>query len=746
MPNRPSRLMISAPSRSVDGIYHGRYPNGDAPTTPLVGAATDSSSARGSLTTGAGGFVITTPSVLPASTNGGAVFVQMQAAGGTAPYKWDFKYTTSAAITSITGTNPAVITLSTVSATHPFAGMTQAYITGYGAQGAGTTSFGVYNSLTVSIVSLGGSSGAWTITTNTNGTFYEARTGGTLEGGAIVGVTPAQITKDGWLFFAPTVNESLSCTIQCTDSSPTPVTISGTFTTTVNSALAIMGTALGASQALPGAMMGNKYRHQMTAAGGTGAGQVWSVLSGSAPGLSLSASGLWTGTPTAAGSPMVIQVADSGGNTATATFTLAVAANANIARPAYNSSASNGFFVLGGKLYDPNGAPIFIRGLNRNHIDVGSQAAFALTQQNAMRCFLATKFVPEATAKANISSQLLAIGHFPIVTRAADDAGNQTSGSQIVGTAAVGGNAGLGAIVSEWDASFPIWAPLMGSISVNIANEWGPANSTVWRDANAGVAGNISGIAGSTITLNDVSATNPFANAVSLGVARIKGAGGVADQLVTITGAGGVSGAWTVTGTFPAGYTGGGTLNGGAIGILRARGYTCPLVIDSGGSGQDINDFVNFSPAVFATDPLKNIIFAFHFYGLAQGFPPGSTLADLNSIASQLVSLRASVGAVYSMFEFGPGTPPGASLSSPTVVTAGEVITACEANSIPWLYWAFDDHNLTTNQWTGANWFGATLSAGTYAKPADLTYNGVDVVLNPVYGVAALATPASSFL
>jgi hypothetical protein len=691
-----------------------------------------------------GALAFASPATLPNATNGGSYFYQMVPSGGTPPYKFAFNYPKSAAIASITGANPAVITINTVSATHPFAGLTQAYITGYGAQGKGTA--GNFNSLTVSIVSLGGSSGQWTITTATDGTLYGAASSGTLQGGAIVGVTPAQLTPDGWLFAAPTVNETLSCSISCTDSAATPATVTGTFTIAVNSALAIMGNAAGASQPLPAATQGNKYRHQMTAAGGTGTGQVWGILSGSAPpGMSLSAAGLWTGTPTAAGTfTMVLKVVDSaGGAGATATFTIAVAANANVSRPSYNSSASNGFFVLGGKLYDPNGAPFFIRGLNRNHIDAGSQAAFALTQQNAMRCFLATKFIPEPTQQASINSQLLSIGQFPIVTRAADNAGNFTTGGTVVGL----GNAGLGTIVSEWVGAFSIWSPIQASIAINIANEWGPTNSAVWRDAYAGVVGNISGISGSTITLNTVSATNPFANAVGLGIAYIKGAGGVADQLVTITGIGGVSGAWTVTmsGTIT-GFTGGGTLNGGAVGILRAVGYTCPFVIDSGGFGQDINDLVNFSAAVFATDPIKNIIFSLHFYGLGNSFPPGSTLANLNTIAADLVSLRNSTGAVYGIFEFGPATPPGASLPSPTVVVPGQVIAACEANAIPWCYWAFDDHNLATNQWTSAGFFGATLSSGVYAKASDLNYVGLDVIENPLYGVKALAAPASSFL
>jgi hypothetical protein len=56
MPNPPSRLVVSIPTASFDGIFHGRYPHGTAPAgAVLQGAATDTTSASGALTAGGGG-------------------------------------------------------------------------------------------------------------------------------------------------------------------------------------------------------------------------------------------------------------------------------------------------------------------------------------------------------------------------------------------------------------------------------------------------------------------------------------------------------------------------------------------------------------------------------------------------------------------------------------------------------------------------------------------------------------------
>jgi len=170
-----------------------------------------------------------------------------------------------------------------------------------------------------------------------------------------------------------------------------------------------------------------------------------------------------------------------------------------------------------------------------------------------------------------------------------------------------------------------------------------------------------------------------------------------------------------------------------AIPRLRAAGYTCPLVIDSGSWGEDFADFLNYATAVFNSDPQKNVIFSLHVYSNA-----ASALSE--NILPQLAALSASQGMAFIVGEFGPGRNIG---PAPTLVTPGQIIQTAEANGLGWMAWAWDDDNLSP---CGANntWFGMAWSCTKYTVPSDLNWYGLDVVLNPAYGFDALASPAST--
>jgi len=171
-----------------------------------------------------------------------------------------------------------------------------------------------------------------------------------------------------------------------------------------------------------------------------------------------------------------------------------------------------------------------------------------------------------------------------------------------------------------------------------------------------------------------------------------------------------------------------------AIPRLRAAGYTCPLVIDTGGWGEDFGDLLNYATAVFNSDPQKNVIFSLHVYSNAEP-------ALSENILPQLAALSASQGMVFIVGEFGPGRNIG---PAPTLVPPGQIIQTAEANGLGWMAWAWDDDNLSP---CGANekWFGMTYNCKMYNVPSDLNWFGLDVVLNPAYGLSALATPASVF-
>jgi len=138
-----------------------------------------------------------------------------------------------------------------------------------------------------------------------------------------------------------------------------------------------------------------------------------------------------------------------------------------VARPIGNTG--KGFFVLGNKLYDPNGKEFRIRGVNRNHWDsYGTPAGLPLSNANTERVVLS--FAKDTNYNWNIvSKEMLANKIVPIP-------GNWT------GTCKAD-PATLTAIVDTWVAQAATWTQLNNTGLINIANEWGPANSTVWRDS-----------------------------------------------------------------------------------------------------------------------------------------------------------------------------------------------------------------------------------------------------------------------
>ncbi len=94
----------------------------------------------------------------------------------------------------------------------------------------------------------------------------------------------------------------------------------------------------------------------------------------------------------------------------------------------------------------------------------------------------------------------------------------------------------------------------------------------------------------------------------------------------------------------------GGTVWAGAVGILRAAGYYCPLVIDSPG-GQGYEDIVNYGPAIVQSDPLKSIIFSYHLYANTDN---NNNQAQFESgILTPLNTLRINSGAAIIVDEIG---------------------------------------------------------------------------------------------
>jgi hypothetical protein len=479
------------------------------------------------------------------------------------------------------------------------------------------------------------------------------------------GATGWVVTRDGWIEGAPTSNESDSIVASVSDGASH--TAQGTFAVTVSSNLAVMNqNFVKGGVSLPAAMVGAGYSHTLQAAGGSSP-YSWSIASGSLPaGLTLSSAGVITGTASAAGniSGIVLQVTDNTNATATANATLVVAPSGKVARPSYNSGG--GFFVLNGKLYDPNGNPFRIRGSDRTHFDMDSTQSMLKAHLNTVRYemyYLNTApTTPDAATYENGAyTQHIANGQFVII--AAFYSTPADGSIQITGST---NTTYLNDMVSWWVNNEAAFAPIMNRIGINIANEWGPANSTVWRDS--------------------------YINAIAR---------------------------------------------------LRAAGYTCPLVIDSGGWGQDPYDFLNYAAAVFASDPQQNLVFSLHIYG--QYYDTASGVAstyngqfDLQPTTNSLAALGLPI--IYG--EFGPGRNVG---PSPTLITPARVIQAAEGANFGWMPWSWDDNN-QANCTANNSSFSMTYNCGQYSAPSSLTWYGLDIALNPAYGWDALATPASVFV
>jgi Cellulase (glycosyl hydrolase family 5) len=147
-------------------------------------------------------------------------------------------------------------------------------------------------------------------------------------------------------------------------------------------------------------------------------------------------------------------------------------------RPSYNKGT--GFFVVGAKLYDANGNEFRIRGVDKVHFDWDSGSmGIASSKANTVRWNI------DFTRSAATNLALLQGG------------AGQTSGTiynhiavmpgmwdNPTGTLTCSNDTSiLTAAVALWVAQASTWTQIEKYSILNIANEWGPSSSTVWRDS-----------------------------------------------------------------------------------------------------------------------------------------------------------------------------------------------------------------------------------------------------------------------
>ena len=121
----------------------------------------------------------------------------------------------------------------------------------------------------------------------------------------------------GTISGSPMTAGNFSFTVKVTDKDGS--TDSQAYQVTINPAPLTITTG-----SLPGGTLGTAYSQTLTAAGGSG-GYTWATTSGSLPaGLTLSAGGIISGTPTGATSNFTVTVTDSGKRTASKALSIAI--------------------------------------------------------------------------------------------------------------------------------------------------------------------------------------------------------------------------------------------------------------------------------------------------------------------------------------------------------------------------------------------------------------------------------------
>jgi len=260
---------------------------------------------------------VTTTS-LPGATTGTAYSALLAAAGGTTPYTW--------ALAS--GTLPAGLSLSSGGSLTgtPTATGTSTFtvrVTDTGGQIAtATLSVTVLAPLSVSTS---------TVANATVGTAYSvqlAAAGGTTPytWALASGTLPAGLTLSaaGLISGTPTAVETDTFGVQVTDSGARTAT--ATLTVAVVAVNVTTPPAI-TTTSLPGATTGTAYSATLAGSGGT-TPYTWSLSAGTLPaGVSLSAAGVLSGTPTTTGtSTFTVQLADAGGQKTTASLSVAVVA------------------------------------------------------------------------------------------------------------------------------------------------------------------------------------------------------------------------------------------------------------------------------------------------------------------------------------------------------------------------------------------------------------------------------------
>jgi mannan endo-1,4-beta-mannosidase len=153
-----------------------------------------------------------------------------------------------------------------------------------------------------------------------------------------------------------------------------------------------------------------------------------------------------------------------------------------------------------------------------------------------------------------------------------------------------------------------------------------------------------------------------------------------------------------------------------AIAKIRAAGWTGTIMIDAPNCGQRADAIVQAGKTLLDADPLRNLLFSWHIYGMVYDSQGGiaKTWNEQIDLVPTMDALKAS-GLAVVIGEFGPGRNVGA---SPTNITPTRIVELAEARGFGW-------HGAGE---TGSESSFAHLKQGwTYNSDDDLTTFGREV-------------------
>ena len=493
------------------------------------------------------------------------------------------------------------------------------------------------------------------------------------------------------------------------------------------------------------------------AAGNTGS-ITWSITAHSTTGASDnswaidSSAGTITGTATNTGVNTLTVQAFDGTNTTTEFYNIGVYDYVTGApRPSYNpGSGTNsagipcgpGFFVrANGEIYEGNGTlfrpnhgwaasyPNDITISHPRYASMGGNLIRITPDSNGESLSGETTEVNAAVAQHTNFHRVCMHGRWFTY------AGTQISGSSALST--------MNAALTEWVGAFAsLYSAQMNNMWCNIANEYGPYSTwgATYLNVYQAVSAPITGLNSTTLTFSGTSPFNATNAGGGIGLVYIKGAtwsGANNDGLYAVS----ANGANTLTGTFTAtGYVSGGTCWAGAVGILRAAGYYCPLVLTASG-GDTYADIVNYGPTIQASDPLSNCIMDYHAY-YTGGLTGDANQAGFESaVCSPLNANKTAHGVPWVIGECGiyytdagSGSPSG---GVETTFPTYEYLQSTNKYGIGIMAWVSYIAGITGDTSQGFAFYKPSSNltdASDAGYPNSFSVHGKRIVLDPIYG------------